>query len=483
MVLDNLTALNSLEKQRIAAKAICRQYFLNDYGTPLEITDGQADIFIEIVWKQHSRVEVIAPTQYGKSNTIACALIVATQLWRENFAIVTGSQPKSMIIMEKVIVHLFDHQIWYSALELDPNEPLDRIRRQRSRENLNWKGGGGIRIFTADARNRQRVKESLTGFGAPNIIEDEASLIPDDLQAMILRMLGGHQVNFLFKIGNPFYKNHFYKTWNSDKYHKIFIDYNQALAEGRYTTDFVDEMRDEPFFSVLYECLFPDDNTAPEGYLPLVSTAVMDSALISNELPVGHDEAGNLIDKPILGIDPNHGGSNYTAMVVRYPLTGFAKVVLKKRYDNGIRDITGKIVEDAEDIIRTYNIGDYRIGVDAGGVGAGVADGLEAKGYLIQSVLFGQAPDETQRYANKKAELYWNLRKWLRTENGKLLRDDGFLELNEINYKENTSSKTQMESKAELAKRGVQSPDIADALALTFVPVNDIVDNDDDFDL
>ena len=239
-------------------------------------------------------------------------------------------------------------------------------------------------------------------------------------------------------------------------------------------------MKDEAFFDVLYECKFPDEDEAPEGYRSLLSLSHIENAFIDADLPIGHDEQGKVIDKPILGIDPNHGGSNSTVMVLRYP--NFAKVLLKKQYrDSG--NITEDIVADAIKIIDEYDIGDWRTGVDAGGIGAGVADGLERKGYAVESVLFGQSPENKTRYANAKAELYMRLRKWIVADNGKLVRNDGFLELKEINYKENSSSKVQMEKKEELRKRGVPSPDVADALALTFINTSNILDDDEGFSI
>jgi hypothetical protein len=338
-----------------------------------------------------------------------------------------------------------------------------------------------VRVYTADARNSQNTKKALMGFGSPNIILDESALIPDDLYATIKRMLGGTKDNFFLEIGNPFYRNHFYRNWMGKRYVKVYVNVELALQEGRFTQDFIDEMREVPFFDVLYDCLFPDqEDEIPIGYSPLISNAVIENALIDQDLPLGHDEQGKLLDKPVLGIDPNHGGSNFTVMVVRYPLTGFAKVVLKKQYNEDKHDITGEIGNDALQMIKEYGIDDYRTGVDAGN-GGGVADWLQARGVLVQAIQFGQAADDSTRYANKKAEMFWEARKWLRSENGKLVKNDGFLELKVVNYKETSSSKLQMEPKADLAKRGIVSPDTADAFALTFIPTNDIVEDDVDF--
>lgn len=396
---------------------------------------------------------------------------------KEKWAIIAPTEEKGRIIMDYIIEHVFDDD-WLIA-KLDYNGTKEKLLQERSKTRITFKGAGEVRVYTADATNMKKVEKALAGFGAPNIIVDESAILPDKIYAMIKRMAGGTKDNFILEIGNPFFKNHFWRMWIGTRYIKVFVDWVQALAEGRYTQDFIEEMKEEALFDVLYGCKFPEDEQAPEGYVRLVSDSFIFNAMIDHEIPLGHNDDGSIIDKPILGIDPNHGGSNFTVFVIRYPLTGFAKVVLKKQYKEDKTDITGDIIADAEKIIEEYQIADWNLAVDAGGVGAGVADGLERKGYGVDKIMFGQKPENTVRYANAKAELFARLRKWVRAENGKLLKHDGFFELKEINYKLNNSSKMQMESKEELAKRGMASPDVADALALTFITTR--IDNDDNF--
>ena len=454
-------------RMRAQAKQTVRTYFKNDYGDPLEMTDSQADIFLCIVTRQWLRVEVIAPTQYGKSTIIAVALIIASTTDHEYFGIVTGSEPKSQIIMEKVIQHTFDHPKFTSLLDLDPNEPLDRIRRQRSRTNITWKGGGGIRTFTADARNRQRVKESLTGFGAKNIIEDEASLIPDDLQAMIMRMIGGFKDGFLFKIGNPFYRNHFMRTWNSDKYQHIFVDYHNALAEGRYTESFIEEMRDEAFFDVLYECKFPDDDQInQEGWRRLILDKELEDAFDEADLEVPRPKG-----VPRLGVDVAAGGNNYSAFVLRYD--NYA-VLLEKNRDPDLMAQVARI----ERYMQEYGIDGAYVGVDDVGVGHGVTNRLAERGIAVNAVKEGARAVESDKYLNTRAENYWLMGQWVKA-GGKLIKNDDFYQLAQINYKEDSSSRLKIEPKADLQKRGIMSPDVADALTLTFS--NIVVVTADDF--
>lgn len=437
-----------------------------------------------IAKRRYSRSALILPTQYGKSLFVAIGVLLRITHFKENWAIIAPTEEKARIIMDYIIQHVFDDEMLIELLDYSGTK--EQLMQERSKTRLTFRGFGEVRIYTADATNTQKVKKALAGFGAPNIILDESCLISDEIYSMVKRMVGGSEGTekgtFLLEISNPFFRNHFWRTWIGERYKKIFLDAEGALLEGRYSRDYLDEMKDEAFYDVLYGCQFPDEDSAPEGYRQLLSPSHIDNAFIAEELPLGHNEDGTPMDKPILGIDPNHGGSNSTAMIIRYPLTGFAKVVLKKQYKES-GNITEDIIADAIKIIEEYDVGDYRTGVDAGGVGAGVADGLERKGYAVEAVMFGQKPENATRYANAKAEMYMRLRKWIVADNGKLLKNDGFLELKDINYKENTSSKVQMESKQELSKRGVASPDIADALALTFITTSNILDDDTGFSI
>jgi hypothetical protein len=438
-----------MDKQEIA-RQIVKEYFKDDFGKPIILSDGQCDVFNAIFLKEHSRIQVIAPTQYGKSNTIAMALILRTQAFGEEFAIVTGQEKKSQIIMEKVIQHTFDDKRLYSQLEIDRNEPLERIKRERSKQRITWKCGGGIRTYTADSRNRRRVIDALTGLGSPNIIEDEASLIPDDLQVMILRMLGGYGGGFLMKIGNPFTTGHFKKTWNSEKYRKVFIDYHQGLKEGRYTPEFIEEMRAEPFFDILYECKFPAENNIDQsGYYRLLTDTEISEAKADIK-PEGEWK---------LGFDPGEGGDENVGVL---RCRNFAKVVHRSRVEDLMAQV--KIIDD---LIKQYGLKPENVSLDANGIGAGIEDRLKEIGLDVNGVKWSEQASNPEKYANLKAENYWDLRVWVK-EVGKLEKNDGFNELSVIKYKEDTSGKLKIKPKEEMRKEGIKSPNVADALALTF---------------
>jgi len=377
------------------------------------------------------------------------ALIIASCVSGEKWAIVTGSQPKSDVIMGKVIEHLFDHQYFTSLLEYDKDDFLDRLKRERSKQNLIFRNGGAIKTFTADSRNRTRVKEALMGFGSPNIIEDESALIPDDLQSTVLRMLGGYDGGYLVKIGNPFFRNHFYRTWNSEKYKKVFIDYKQGLKEGRYTPDFIEEMRQEAFFDILYECKFPnEDEIDMDGFVSLLKGEEVARAKVIT------DHVGTRR----LGVDIGEGGDK-TVAILRSD--SYAEIVHESRTTDLMA--TTKVIVD---LIEDYKVDSEQVFVDATGIGSGVCSRLNELEKFINAVKWGERSEDST-YANKKAEAFWRARTWL-VEKGKLQPHDGFNELLMIKYKKDSGGRVIIKSKEQMRSEGKGSPDFADAFAFTF---------------
>lgn len=443
---------------------------------------------------------MVLPTQYGKSDDVGQAVLLRASSKPERWAIIAPQKEKSEIIMGYIIQHIFDDDFFKSQLIFD--EPMDRLRQHRSKDHLTFVGGGEIMVLSADARNRQRTKEALMGFGSPNIVLDEGALIDDDLYATIMRMLGGSRDNFMVKIGNPFTRGHFLRTWLSPRWKRIWIDYKTALAEGRYTEDFIEEMRDEAFFDVLYENLFPAaDEIRSDGYRRLLPDATIDNAYIetSPEIPIKVNDNNEPItidgqmaidDSPILGVDVAAGGANQTVYTLRYPKTNFS-IILEKNNDDDLDNQADRVVAYK----RQYQITDYRIAIDDGGVGHGLGDILKNKhDILFKRVLAGERPhkeveirggtlSESQkrdraRYTNNKAMLNWRARQSIKNGH-KLVKDSGFEEGKVIYYKQNTSDKLQMEPKEKLRERNIPSPDSWDSFVLTFVDTANIVEEDD----
>jgi hypothetical protein len=134
------------------------------------------------------------------------------------------------------------------------------------------------------------------------------------------------------------------------------------------------------------------------------------------------------------------------------------------------------VVEIAGRVAQVYQeFNPDAIFIDGGGVGGGVVDVLRNLQVPCFDINFGSKPDGTgyatgdqgHRYANKRAEMWGAMRSWLRT--GALPNlPDLKAQLVGPTYALNLQGAIQLEKKEDMRKRGLDSPDIADALALTF---------------
>jgi hypothetical protein len=106
--------------------------------------------------------------------------------------------------------------------------------------------------------------------------------------------------------------------------------------------------------------------------------------------------------------------------------------------------------------------------VDGGGVGGGVVDRLKAMRFRVCEVQFGSRAEDSDAYANKRTEIWARMREWLLVGSipGLAGLDDDLLGP-EYSLREPASTMV-LESKESMKKRGLASPDYADALANTF---------------
>ncbi len=391
-------------------------------------------------------------TQYGKSFIVAMACIIISCIQKEVVAVIAPTTEKAKIIMRYYIEHLGDNPLFYSQLEKDTK--LDRLRMEGNKDRIILKNGGGIFVISVQAGNSKKGMESAMGSGAKICIQDESGLIPDPIEATIFRMIAGKGAEaFYCKIGNPFYRNHFLKSFRDEKYHKVFIDYQQGIQEGRYTADFIDEARNKPYFDVLYECKFPKvDAIDSSGYSTLIGEDYLNSRMREvvpqlGELRWACDVAGE--------------GSNYSVIVER---GRHGAKILYKENNPDTMNFVGIIVRMFNEAV----IKPKKIYVDKVGIGKPVFDRLKEfkeVNYIVSGIMAGETAQDETNYFNKKAEMFWRMRDWLAV--GELEGKD-WLDLLDIKYKIQSDRKIKIKGKDEMLKDGVSSPDVADALSFTF---------------
>lgn len=124
-------------------------------------------------------------------------------------------------------------------------------------------------------------------------------------------------------------------------------------------------------------------------------------------------------------------------------------------------------------ILAAREHGATKIYVDVVGMGGGVVDRLREinpDGIEIQGVNFGAQAKDSERYMNVRAECYWTVRE--RMERGQLDIDaqdqDLEAELSGIRSTNTSGGKIVIESKESMRKRGIPSPNLADAVAIAY---------------
>jgi hypothetical protein len=168
---------------------------------------------------------------------------------------------------------------------------------------------------------------------------------------------------------------------------------------------------------------------------------------------------GNLV----LGVDVAREGDDSTALVLRQ-----GRIMhWYKRYNKLDNMEVAGIVINA---IRQFRV-DFVCIDSTGGYGAGVYDRMVELGYgqKVTAVNFASRAFNDEAYKNRRAEMWAGIAEWLDEGAQMPDKDEIQLDLCAVTYKhDSTGDRLQLESKAEMKKRGIKSPDIGDALALTF---------------
>jgi hypothetical protein len=175
----------------------------------------------------------------------------------------------------------------------------------------------------------------------------------------------------------------------------------------------------------------------------------------------------------IIGVDPAGMGADRTSIAWRQ---GHVITKIESRRGLDTMEVTGwvnRIIADEEP---------DRVNIDVGGLGIGVYDRLLEMGHrrsVVNPVNFGGKPIEPAPLdemgkpaggpANRRAEMWSNLKRTLEAGRFSLPDSDSLqADLVSVGYRYTSDGKLLLESKQDMRKRGVPSPDEADAVALCF---------------
>lgn len=169
------------------------------------------------------------------------------------------------------------------------------------------------------------------------------------------------------------------------------------------------------------------------------------------------------IGPKILGVDPARFGADRSAIGYR-----------QGRKAHWVKAYTKKDTMELAGIVFNYikEIDPDKVFIDVGGLGAGVYDRLceivpDKK--ILVAVNFGGKSLEPERYANWRAYMWAKGKEWLDEQPADIPDDDELhADITQIKHKYDSNGRLQLEPKEDMKKRGLRSPDKADALFLTF---------------
>jgi len=299
--------------------------------------------------------------------------------------------------------------------------------------------------------------EALAGFHADFLmfLLDEASGIPDVVFEVAQGALSTEGA-IMIMTGNP--------TRNSGYFHASHHKNRSMWWTARVNSEDVPRARghiaqvakeygiesNQYRVRVLGEFPLEDDDT-------LLSLATVRAA-------VGREVAPMRV-MPVWGVDPARFGRDRTTLCKRKGNVVLEPVKVWNNKDT--MTIAGLVAREFEDT--PVDERPHEICVDVIGVGAGVADRLEELGYPVRGINVAEAPSIGGLYNKLRDELWFKCKQWFEALDVAIPDDEDLIsELVTVIYGFTSSGKIKIEGKEDMAKRGMRSPDLADALCLTF---------------
>ena len=308
----------------------------------------------------------------------------------------------------------------------------------------------GSKIYLVGADN----PDAMRGSYANGVVLDEYAMGKDIFEEIIRPMFTNTNGWCVFT-STPKGQNHFYKLWLKsqsglkDWWGGMYTAKDSGVIDPQALKEIEEQSSSESMFRQEYMCDFmaSSDNVLIR----------IDDVYIAQRRQYRIDEIEH--SATIIGVDCARYGDDRTVIFVRKGLQAFPC-----RYYQGLNtaEITEKIIETINDY------GYDGICIDQA-FGGGVIDRLREFGYdNVFEVNFNMKSMD-EHCKNKRAEMWWKMGEWIRKEGALPQNEDLVQELTNVLYGFSAGAgQIQLEGKELVKKRIGKSPDLADALALTF---------------
>jgi hypothetical protein len=304
-------------------------------------------------------------------------------------------------------------------------------------------------------------KESLQGGHAENyiILGDEASGISEEAFDILLGTLSTGEGGRFILASNPVRSSgRFYEIFNRDlgTWAKLFFS---AHDSPNVNPEWILEMEETyGLDSDLYRMRVL-------GQFPRVGVAQFISSDIVEECVHNITHPTHYSNFPkVVGVDIARFGDDSTVFILR----------------QGPKLLDFKVYKGLDTMEVAIKVAEFsgihqpsRIYIDSIGIGAGTYDRCKQLGLKVSEVIVSNKSTEPNVYANLRSQLWGKMRDWLM--NGADLptqakdKDTNLCaQLSSMEFAYNNKMQIQLLSKKDLKRMGHPSPDIADALALTF---------------
>jgi len=313
--------------------------------------------------------------------------------------------------------------------------------------------------FISARTSRAEQPEALQGVHSDNVmlVADEASGIPEQVFEAAAGSMSGHAAVTLL-LGNPVRSSGFF----FDTHNRLagdWITMKVSCADSpRVSEAYIEEMKarygeESNAYRIRVLGEFPrsdDDTVIPMELL---------------ELAMNRDVEASKHAPLVWGLDVARFGSDRSALCKRQGNAVLEPIKTWKNLD--LMQLTGAVVAEFEILVPSQR--PQEILVDSIGLGAGVVDRLKELGLPARGINVAESPAMGGTYRNLKAELWHKAKAWLEQRDCRMPKDEALIaELATVRYSFTSNGKIQIEGKDELKKRGMASPDRADAFCLTF---------------
>ena len=293
----------------------------------------------------------------------------------------------------------------------------------------------------------------IRGLGFSGLVCDEVADMPSDSWQLVLRPTLSRTNGWCLFISTPRgVGNLFHDLWvQSHKEAGWKALAYRADQTGQIPAAELESMRREMSDSRYRQEMLVDFSAADDDVLIDIDMVTAAAARYHHPMAIGHAAV-------VLGVDLARHGADRSVIIKRQGLQAFPPMVFQNL---DLMAMVGRIVGA---------INQHRpdaVFVDETGLGAGVVDRLRELGHQVIGVNFGSKADDP-RFVNKRTEIYVRCRDWLK-QGGALPPDlDLQADLCLARYGFDAAGRVTLEKKEKIKERAGRSPDLSDALALTF---------------